>query len=187
MLFPWAGQKILSKMGRKLSSWNKIPKIPLTLDFTSMGWLFFVFFFPMIFSLCLLTCLAFFSLSFFFLSLFTNLLSIFFSLIFFFSLFTNVLGFFFFFCLFVFVLLTCLAYFLFFLSSLSLILSGHVSYLHRLLLLFLFFFFFFFLCLYDYFLINFGWFVFVPFFFLRKQFWVNFLCYFFFFFFFFLH
>ena len=48
-------KSFLPKMGRKLrggSSWNKLPKIPLMLDFTSNVWFFFSFF------LCLLTCLA---------------------------------------------------------------------------------------------------------------------------------
>ena len=69
---------------------------------------------------------------------------------------------------FFFFLLTCLA---FFFLCLSLILSGCVSFLH---------FFFFFGCSYVYFLINFGWFLFLFPFLFRKQFWVNFLCYFFF-------
>ena len=89
----------------------------------------------------LLTFLAFFISLIFFLYLLTCLVSSF-SFSFFLSLFTNVLGLFF-----------------FFFSSLSLIFSGHVSFL-LLLLLFLIFW-----CSYVYFLINFGWFLFLFLFF----------------------
>ena len=109
------------------SSWNKLPKIPLTLDFHlhRVGFFFSfdfflslftnvlgLFFFFDFFFLCLLTCLAVF---YFFI---TNVLGFFFFFLWFFFfpylLITNVLGFF----------------FVFVFSSLSLILSGRVSFLH---------------------------------------------------------